>query len=29
VSMIHQKLMVIDQLWSVVGTTNFDMMSFE
>jgi len=28
-SMIHQKLMVVDHLWSVVGTTNFDMMSFE
>ena len=28
-SMIHQKLMVVDRLWSVVGTTNFDMMSFE
>jgi cardiolipin synthase len=28
-SMIHQKLMIVDQLWSVVGTTNFDMMSFE
>jgi len=27
--MIHQKLMIVDQLWSVVGTTNFDMMSFE
>ncbi|HEX6209887.1 MAG TPA: phospholipase D-like domain-containing protein [Methylomirabilota bacterium] len=28
-SMIHQKLMVVDGLWSVVGTTNLDMMSFE
>jgi len=28
-SMIHQKLMVVDDLWSVVGTTNFDMLSFE
>jgi cardiolipin synthase len=28
-AMIHQKLMIVDQLWSVVGTTNFDMMSFE
>jgi cardiolipin synthase len=28
-SMIHQKLMIVDHLWSVVGTTNFDMMSFE
>jgi cardiolipin synthase len=28
-SMIHQKLMVVDHLWSVVGTTNFDMLSFE
>jgi cardiolipin synthase len=28
-SMIHQKLMVVDRLWSVVGTTNFDMLSFE
>jgi cardiolipin synthase len=28
-SMIHQKLMIVDQLWSVVGTTNLDMMSFE
>lgn len=28
-SMIHQKLMVIDDLWAVVGTTNLDMLSFE
>jgi cardiolipin synthase len=28
-SMMHQKLMVVDHLWSVVGTTNLDMMSFE
>jgi cardiolipin synthase len=28
-SMIHQKLMIVDQLWSVVGTTNLDMLSFE
>lgn len=28
-SMIHQKLMVVDGLWSVVGTTNLDMLSFE
>ena len=28
-SMIHQKIMIVDQLWSVVGTTNLDMMSFE
>jgi cardiolipin synthase A/B len=28
-SMIHQKLIVVDRLWSVVGTTNFDMLSFE
>jgi cardiolipin synthase len=28
-SMIHQKLMIVDNLWSVLGTTNFDMMSFE
>ena len=28
-SMIHQKLMIVDQLWAVVGTTNFDMLSFE
>jgi cardiolipin synthase len=28
-SMIHQKLMIVDQLWTVVGTTNFDMLSFE
>lgn len=28
-SMLHQKLLVIDQRWSVLGTTNIDMMSFE
>lgn len=28
-SMIHQKLMIVDRLWTVVGTTNLDMMSFE
>jgi cardiolipin synthase len=28
-SMLHQKLMVVDHVWSVVGTTNLDMMSFE
>lgn len=28
-AMIHQKLMIVDGLWSVVGTTNFDMLSFE
>ena len=28
-SMIHQKLMIIDQLWTVAGTTNLDMLSFE
>ena len=28
-SMIHQKLMIVDQLWTVVGTTNLDMLSFE
>jgi cardiolipin synthase len=28
-SMIHQKLIIVDHLWSVVGTTNFDMLSFE
>jgi cardiolipin synthase len=28
-SMIHQKLMVVDRLWSVGGTSNFDMLSFE
>jgi cardiolipin synthase len=28
-SMIHQKMMIVDQLWSIVGTTNLDMMSFE
>jgi cardiolipin synthase len=27
--MIHQKLMVVDRLWAIVGTTNFDMLSFE
>jgi cardiolipin synthase len=28
-SMIHQKLMIADGLWTVVGTTNLDMLSFE
>jgi phosphatidylserine/phosphatidylglycerophosphate/cardiolipin synthase-like enzyme len=28
-SMTHQKLMIVDRLWTVVGTTNLDMMSFE
>jgi cardiolipin synthase len=28
-SMLHQKLMVVDGLWTVVGTTNLDMLSFE
>jgi cardiolipin synthase len=28
-SMIHQKLMIVDQLWTVMGTTNLDMLSFE
>jgi cardiolipin synthase len=28
-SMIHQKVMIVDQLWTVVGTTNLDMLSFE
>ena len=28
-SMIHQKLMVVDRLWAVGGTSNFDMLSFE
>jgi len=28
-SMIHQKLMIVDGLWSVIGTTNLDMLSFE
>jgi cardiolipin synthase len=28
-SMIHQKLMIVDRLWTVVGTTNIDMLSFE
>jgi cardiolipin synthase len=28
-SMIHQKLMIVDELWTVVGTTNLDMLSFE
>ncbi len=27
--MIHQKLMIVDRLWTVVGTTNLDMLSFE
>ena len=28
-SMTHQKLMIVDRLWTVVGTTNLDMLSFE
>jgi cardiolipin synthase len=28
-AMIHQKLVIIDQLWTVAGTTNLDMLSFE
>jgi cardiolipin synthase len=28
-TMIHQKLMIVDRLWTVVGTTNLDMLSFE
>ena len=28
-SMIHQKLMIVDRQWTVVGTTNLDMLSFE
>jgi cardiolipin synthase len=28
-SMIHQKMMVVDRLWSVGGTSNLDMLSFE
>ncbi|MGH9237296.1 MAG: phospholipase D-like domain-containing protein [Vicinamibacterales bacterium] len=28
-SMIHQKLMIVDGLWAVAGTTNLDMLSFE
>jgi cardiolipin synthase len=28
-SMIHQKLMIVDGLWTVMGTTNLDMLSFE
>jgi cardiolipin synthase len=28
-SMIHQKVMIVDRLWAVFGTTNLDMMSFE
>ena len=28
-SMIHQKLVIVDGLWSVAGTTNLDMLSFE
>jgi cardiolipin synthase len=28
-AMSHQKLMIVDRLWTVVGTTNLDMMSFE
>ncbi|HEY7169900.1 MAG TPA: phospholipase D-like domain-containing protein, partial [Vicinamibacterales bacterium] len=27
--MIHLKLLVLDDLWSVIGTTNFDNRSFE
>jgi cardiolipin synthase len=27
--MIHLKLLVVDDLWSVIGTTNFDNRSFE
>ena len=28
-AMIHQKLMIVDRLWTVMGTTNLDMLSFE
>lgn len=28
-TMTHQKLMIVDGLWTVVGTTNLDMLSFE
>lgn len=28
-SMTHQKMMIVDHLWTVVGTTNLDMLSFE
>ena len=28
-SMIHQKLIIVDELWSIVGTMNLDMLSFE
>jgi len=28
-SMIHAKVMIVDDLWSVVGSTNFDYRSFE
>lgn len=28
-SMIHQKLLIVDGLWAVAGTTNLDMLSFE
>jgi cardiolipin synthase len=28
-AMIHQKMMIVDRLWTVVGTTNLDMLSFE
>lgn len=28
-SMIHQKLMIVDRQWTVLGTTNLDMLSFE
>ena len=27
--MIHVKMLIVDDLWSVVGTTNFDNRSFE
>ena len=27
-AMLHQKLLIVDELWSVVGTTNLDMLSF-
>jgi cardiolipin synthase len=28
-TMTHQKVMIVDGLWTVVGTTNLDMLSFE
>ncbi len=28
-TMTHQKVMIVDNLWTVVGTTNLDMLSFE